>query len=351
MAAVAEATLEDRAAQNLEWVRLAVPLMVRQAAEPSPVSFAVWFEHVAGRNRALSEDIQKLTANGHRLTETETRELHRKHIEPPDMAAAAQANESLRTLVAQTAGAVAQSQETTRHYVTSLQDHAKCLRDSSDGDTVMSQVSLILSDTEGVATAMSQLESLLDAQRAELDMLRRELEQVREQVFTDALTGLKNRRAFEDLLPKAVLGARRTGAPLSLVLIDIDHFKQVNDRFGHVTGDRVLQGIANAVQNLARETDVASRYGGEEFAIIMPGTTIEDATVLAEQLRVTVSKARVRRTDNEETIGKITISAGTASLRPGQEALSLVADADKALYAAKFAGRDRVMKRASDSTR
>jgi diguanylate cyclase (GGDEF)-like protein len=157
-------------------------------------------------------------------------------------------------------------------------------------------------------------------------------------VRSDALTGLGNRRLFDERFRRDWTLSRSVGVPLSLLMIDIDHFKKVNDRAGHLTGDAILRHVATLLASSTRETDTCTRYGGEEFAILLPATSIAKAAELAERLRVKVANTPLAE-------HAVTISIGVASDDGDLQHLSaaaLVERADAALYAAKQAGRNRV---------
>ncbi len=157
-----------------------------------------------------------------------------------------------------------------------------------------------------------------------------------ERSITDALTGLKNRRALLERLGEEVSRSQRYGGPLSLVMIDVDQFKPFNDTFGHPAGDAVLEQVARVLGDHSRATDFVARYGGEEFAILLPSTDREGALVLAERFRRAVEGAGWLQRD-------VTVSVGVATMTGAEAgAASLVALADEALYRAKEAGRNRV---------
>ncbi|MBB4513447.1 diguanylate cyclase [Paraburkholderia fungorum] len=160
---------------------------------------------------------------------------------------------------------------------------------------------------------------------------------------TDALTGLSNRRAFDQRLGQEWLRAQREQTPLSLLFIDIDHFKRLNDTYGHATGDEVLAEVAARIMSgTRRAVDVAARYGGEEFAVVLPNTSLDGAVKVAETIRERIEAAGLANKDTER--GHVTISVGCASCMPpgGGSAAALLAAADTQLYAAKAAGRNRV---------
>jgi diguanylate cyclase (GGDEF)-like protein len=160
------------------------------------------------------------------------------------------------------------------------------------------------------------------------DLLRRQAE-------TDHLTGLLNRRAFHDQLGALLHEARRASRPVGLVLLDIDHFKNVNDEHGHDTGDRALVMVADALRDSVRERDLVARLGGEEFALVLPSTSPEASFLIAERAREQVAS----QTGLSQ---RLTVSAGLASYpTDGADAEALMRCADTALYAAKRAGRDR----------
>lgn len=157
----------------------------------------------------------------------------------------------------------------------------------------------------------------------------------------DALTGLRARRFVDEALHVEFQRASRYGTPFAVVLMDLDHFKQVNDEHGHVAGDTVLRGVGERVRSLMRGTDVAARYGGEEVVLVLPQNTVGGATVLAERIRETVAAVCF-----ESPVGvafSVTASLGTAQYDPADERPEdIVQRADQALYAAKAAGRNRV---------
>jgi diguanylate cyclase (GGDEF)-like protein len=160
------------------------------------------------------------------------------------------------------------------------------------------------------------------------------------QAITDALTGAFNRRYFNECLHTAIERHTRFGEPACLVLLDIDRFKEINDSLGHLAGDAVLKGLVVLVRRGVRTLDLLFRTGGEEFALLLPGTTFQGALEVAEQLRTFV--AAWRPIDGHT----ISISVGVSEVRRGQSPLEWIAESDRALYRAKRAGRNRVAGRA-----
>ena len=177
------------------------------------------------------------------------------------------------------------------------------------------------------------LNQQLLAQLQKVDELNRTLSEL---ATTDALTGLANRRAFDHSLQLELAIVERRATPLSLLMLDVDHFKRINDTLGHEAGDKVLLSMAQLLSGCARVIDVVARVGGEEFAVILPNTDAQGALEVAERMRIAVAQAH--------WLGHpTTISLGAATLQQQEDAASLYARADAALYAAKTAGRNRVV--------
>ncbi len=186
------------------------------------------------------------------------------------------------------------------------------------------------------------LRDITERERMEQE-LRRASESLRFLANTDGLTGLTNRRRFEERLHEEVERAQRYGRPLALVLLDLDHFKTVNDTWGHPAGDRVLRGTSDTIQSVLREMDVAGRIGGEELAVLLPETDEAGALALAERLRAEIKEA-VHRSEHQRP-GHVSARLGGPWSGVGEEhdAHTLLSIADQALYEAKVGGRDRVV--------
>lgn len=181
-----------------------------------------------------------------------------------------------------------------------------------------------------------------DAEKSRLlERIQQQAEAFERQAREDALTGLANRRAFDELLQLELRRTRRSGAPLCLLLMDIDHFKRINDSYGHAAGDQVIQALADCMRRHSRDTDVLSRWGGEEFALLMPATRIEDASVVGERLRSAVVGLQLQEIAPDLSIS---VSLGLAEAAPGISADDLLVNADAALYQAKREGRNRLQR-------
>lgn len=175
--------------------------------------------------------------------------------------------------------------------------------------------------------------------RATNASLAEALEKIERMASYDELTGLYNRRVIEELASKECRRADRSGAAVCVALVDVDHFKRVNDQFGHATGDAVLRALANTLGGMLRATEHVGRYGGEEFLVVLADTTANGATVPLERLRAGVERMRVPTLPEGE---KVTISIGAAERHRGEDLRTAIQRADASLYEAKRGGRNRV---------
>jgi two-component system cell cycle response regulator len=205
----------------------------------------------------------------------------------------------------------------------------------------------------GIPPGPSRIDKIAPAVAQELSAVVRLVLLVEESqrlATTDGLTGLINRRAFVQELKREIDRASRTGSPTSLLLLDLDHFKTINDTHGHGAGDAVLVAVAKTLQKESRAYDLVGRWGGEEFIVALPSTGEDRALIVAERLREAIAKLKV--TSHDGTAVTLSASIGAAQLAPNAESLDQLVDrADRAMYRAKVGGRNRVCKAASDSTR
>lgn len=202
-------------------------------------------------------------------------------------------------------------------------------------------------DQPDAGSVLSAAAAMLVANRrlqADLAVAQQEIQQQRERVDalaaesrTDTLTGLANRRAFDEELLRRLDQWRRHRIPVSLVMVDIDRFKQINDRYGHPVGDLALKWVAGIHARAPRQMDLVCRYGGEEFAVILPGTKLADAANVAERLRATIASKSFKEGEHEFPI---TVSVGVSFSIQGDNSESVIKRADEALYAAKQNGRN-----------
>lgn len=219
--------------------------------------------------------------------------------------------------------------------------HTRRLNDVNDGlqQAAHDEDSPVVAMTRDLLDANRTLRGELQTARQEILAKQQELEAIVSEARTDMLTGLRNRRLFNEELDRHFAQRQRQGVVFSLILIDIDHFKMFNDRHGHLAGDLVLRAVADVLTSQLREMDIPCRYGGEEFAVICPGSTLQEAAVGAERIRQALADKSVSVKEDKL---QVTVSAGVAEVAHSEIAEGLIQRADDALYSAKRAGRNCV---------
>lgn len=328
--------------QSAEYLRLALPLMTRQAAALHPISYAVWYEHVAGINPPLSQRIEELTKDGGIRDEAMVQQLYRDHIAEIDEAIARRVSQGfdkvMHDIHASTTHAAREADAFGQALERWSQDVAAGRREAVSPQ----EIQTLLGRSAGLQQIVATLQNDLETSRREVEQLRKEVSRAREEALIDGLTGLTNRRGFDAKLATYLAETHAETVGPSLLIADIDHFKRINDTYGHLFGDKVIRSIATILRDNVKGQDLAARYGGEEFVVLLFDTPLTGAQILAERIRRCVEASRIKRTGDNQVLDNLTISLGVACRLPGESVESLIARADAALYQSKQNGRNRV---------
>lgn len=327
--------------QSAELLRLALPLMARQSAALHPISYTLWYEHVAGINPPLSAVLESSLAEKLPLGEDDVYDLHARYVVARDMEVLERLQRNLRGVLEEASQAAAAALDDSGQFDAALRRTRSQLDGAVDLEGVHAIIAELARETTRMQSATEAVRERLETRAREVELLTRQLEQAQSEALLDPLTGLKNRRGFEravrelETAPNAFKGA-------TLLLADIDHFKQINDKHGHLLGDKILRAIGQTLQSNLKGRDIAARPGGDEFAVLLQQTPLAGARALAEQIRTAVAGGRIRRTDGKDLSGSVTLSVGVAGGESDDTLESLLARADAALYAAKRNGRNQV---------
>ncbi|MDM4765634.1 GGDEF domain-containing protein [Pelomonas sp. SE-A7] len=328
----------DSMERSAEHLRAALAQMTRQRAALHPTSYAVWYEYVSGRNPDLRHAMNTLLADGGTLDESQTWELYSRHLGEWDSTSARRISDGFQRVLNGISASAAHAGDHTARFGVELSELSQKL----EGDTAPAEtVREILSGVRELSGVMNSLQQRLDASRNEIAELRREVELARNEALVDALTGLANRRAFDQELAQAIRSGDQLQPPC-LMLGDIDFFKRLNDTYGHAFGDQVLRGVAQTLKGMTAAPALAARVGGEEFAVLMPSCSLNQAHTLAEQLRHNIAAGRIRRGAATQDDERVTLSFGVTQLAVGESANDFFDRADRALYASKRSGRNCV---------
>jgi len=327
-----------------ELFRLALPFLSKHKLITNPVNFSLAYHYMAGRCPAMREKLDELLADPENWSQEEANQLFQRYLYGCDSETLDELRSDLLTIVAETIGALVDLAGKTSLSSKKLESHIDRLAKSRRTEDVLSVVAAILADTRSLAAETRELEKELSASSSQLGKLKDELKRTRYEAFHDALTGILNRRGFDENLSMLIKDAeQRHMADFSLILIDLDNFKVINDTQGHLVGDKVLCSVGSLLKKHTKGRDASARFGGDEFALLLPDTRITSAFNLAENLRLSIEKLVLRRSSTGERLAAITSSFGVASYRLGEAADEFVERCDKALYRAKSIGRNRVV--------
>ncbi len=315
---------------------------LRQPATPR--NYEIWYAYATGYQPSLNQKINETLQQSGGLSDDDLDSIYETYLSPSRL------TERIDMVGTQVMGEIEQvmamidaAAGSANSYTESLADMSAKLGNSKDREGLRTIVESLVQTAKEMEVSNQKLEERLNASKQEIDELQVNLEAVRTESLTDPLTQLANRKYFDTTIEQAIEEARAANEPLSLLMTDIDHFKNFNDSFGHLTGDQVLRLVAMSVKQNVKGQDTASRYGGEEFAVILPNTVLRSAITVADHIRRAVMTKELMKRSTGEHLGRVTISVGVATWRKNDTVQSLIERTDACLYAAKRHGRNRVM--------
>lgn len=322
----------------------AMDRMHHHGIPPTPENFAVWYAYVTGDIGGLRRTIDGLLKSGRGVGEVQCADLFERYVLPGYRSqAVTDIAEGLGDMTDGLARKLDRADDGATTFGRALSSATDALATAEGDAEVRTLIDSLRMQTEAARTSNEALRAELATTTGVIETLRRRLEESRAEAMTDGLTGIANRKWFESALRDAAQTAVESGTSMTLLMLDIDHFKQFNDTHGHTVGDQVLRLVGRTLTESVRPTDMPARFGGEEFAVVLPGTELEDARVIAERIRKRLNKKRITRRNTGKDLGVVTISIGAARYDYGEPMAALVARADVALYRAKQLGRNRVM--------
>ncbi len=324
--------IQDASAEA--WNRIA-----EEGFKPSPSQYELWYRYYDSDPDVCNA----IDRHEGKITEATCHEIYERFVARSSIDNAMQKiNDHLQEALTEISGAVGDMKDATTECGDSLADMSTQVRKADSIEDIESVISYLVNDTKKMIEYNRSLEQRLDTSSAQVNILKESLDVVRHEAMTDALTGLANRKSFNVALENAMREAEEDKEPLTLLMLDVDHFKLFNDSFGHLIGDQVLRLVARCLIDGVKGRDTSARYGGEEFAIILPNTPLSSGIVVANALRASVeSREVINRTSNQH-LGKITMSIGVAEYDKGESSDDFVERADGALYTAKNNGRNQV---------
>jgi diguanylate cyclase len=309
-----------------------------------PRAYELWYTYVTGHHPALMRAINDLLRKFGRVTQSELDDIYDRFINTNRFTAEAErATVRLLSQMDTVGEALENAKGEINDYRGTLNGSVDEMGAGVGEERLRTIISDLMASTRNMSRLNAKLVDQLGDARTEVVELREALESIRTESQIDPVTTLANRMFFDTALSDAVRHAQRTGDKLAVLMTDIDHFKKFNDTYGHLTGDQVLRLVAVSIKQNVKGLDTAARFGGEEFAVILPGCDLQGASHVAEQVRKAVMSRELVKRSTGENLGRVTISIGVAAFRKEDTPNTMLERADNALYAAKRGGRNMVM--------
>ena len=330
---------QDKAA-SAEILRLILQKAAGHPAGFTPPTYAVWYEFLTGINPPLSEAMNDLLKTNEPITSEMTQELFDCHISESNPKVQNAFRENLQKVLGNLAQVTEKTDGETGRFSAGLQKIGEKLTGELDTPMLQNLVGEIMQDTQTMRSSVDALQGKLHESKTEIEKLQQELQNARSEALIDPMTSVFNRRGFESQIKKLAVDAELKDKKVVFMMLDIDFFKKVNDTYGHLFGDKVIRTIAEVLKAKVKGQDSVARMGGEEFAVLLPDTSLQGAFIVAEHIRQGIERGKIRRQDKQEDVG-ITISIGIAECDTNGDWIDAMRRADEALYASKNQGRNR----------
>lgn len=310
-----------------------------------PRNYELWYTYATGYNAALNRAINEALTRSAAISESDLDLLYETYLSPLRLSERVDSvGTRILAEIKEVAGVLRDARHKNDDYARTLERlAAETAGLGGVGDILGTIARNMLSATADMVERTRDLESQLANSQDEMQELHNALEVIRAESLTDPLTGLANRKFLQGTLDRSIADAAENGQRFSLLVVDIDHFKTFNDNYGHLTGDQVLRLVALALKQNVKGQDLAARFGGEEFAIILPDSALSGAAAVADRIRRAVMTKDLVKRSTGEHLGRITVSIGVATWRRGDSAQTVIDRADRCMYAAKRNGRNMVV--------
>ena len=322
-----------------EYARSALSLMQESGIVPNPQNYEVWYVYLSRENPELVKSVEAHIDRGGKITADLSEKLYHSLISHETFAKSVTlVSDMMAAEVNKVVGNLGEFTNDANSYGNALEGFRTLLEEEVGRDVLNQVREKMLSATKKTVTRIAALETGLEDAQSEINKLNHYLETIRQEANTDSLTGLFTRKRFDQALVENIRRAAENEYPLTVLMSDIDMYSTLKEKWGQMSVDQILKLVSGCIKENIKGRDLASRYSGEVFAVLLPKTDVNGATVLANQVRSTVEKKRIVRKNTGEFLGRVTVSIGLAQYKPSETIASFMGRVDRALQRAKSSG-------------
>lgn len=331
---------EDRAG---EYMRLTIPLMNKHGISVTPENYTVWYSYVSGSNDDLRKAIDLHIEENTQITDQQSKALYEQFFDQKqEKLTITTMRKELKRVLATILEFTATSASASQDISENLSEIITKLHPEMTQPEIHNAIKDVLNEAQLIMNSSDVLSEQLNATILEVEELKKDIDNAKRDAKIDTLTKLANKVTFESELEKTTINADSVAIEVCMIFGDLDLFKNINDKHGYIVGDQVLRVVANSLKKAVKARDLVARYNGEEFAILLPNTSLTNAKNIAETMRSEIASKRIQRRDSREPLGTITMSFGVARYYQNEGAESFLQRTDRALYISKRNGRNRV---------
>jgi diguanylate cyclase len=312
-------------------------LLKKFEVSATPENYTLFYDYVTGENDTIRSAFDKIIKQNGIFSEEELSSIYSSVMKAKENFELEKLGNELQTVVKSVFKQVTKLQGTTGESSDKIALSINNLSENSGYNEIFEAVNIIRTEADTLSCMSNRISEELESSNRELGLVQEQLDCAVKETRIDHLTGIANRLGLDEKLEEMLEHGK-----FSILMIDIDHFKMFNDRFGHLTGDKVLRFVAKSISNQVKGSDFPARFGGEEFVVLLPETTMNGAAVVAENIRKFFNSAHLKGHTSSQDLGKVTVSIGVTECRGSEELYELLERVDGALYKAKHSGRNRV---------
>ena len=325
-----------------EYLRLALGYIAKHNLPANPVNYTVWYDYVSGRNAKMKRTIDHWFNSKIPLNNSKVEGLYQKYVADGDRIIIGKLLTKVSLMLKDISRHVSDTEGDLAGSGQKLESLSEKVAEARDYSEIKEIVDQMIVETRYLVQSGKRLQDRMKISSEDLRQLHQELEHSQQEAQTDTLSSLVNRRGLEKCFEIERIRARQNDSPFSIIMLDIDHFKSINDQHGHLVGDSLIKGIAMLVKSHLRKNDIAARYGGDEFLILLPETDLQGAGAVGEKITKTMAGKEWKIKETGQSMGRITLSMGIALYDINEPETAVIKRADDALYRAKKNGRNQI---------